>query len=616
MKKKIHAKIIVCMIIVIFSANVFLFATSYNVSANGYYLSLRTLVLGSGSTRIDYANFMKQQLARIGIDLNIHFMHWADWAVNPVSFSSYDINMIALTGGDTVSNIASIYQENSYFNFAGYRTDMDWDESLGTGKNEWYITHGKQIMPPNSEERIQHYHEWQNYMMDELLLVQPMFTKKHFEQSWSTLNGYNSCNGILQSWGKMSWNSLHPGQINTSEVVISDAAWSDLNPLFQDDDSSEFLSDAIQDPLFWKDYDRTYQPHLATNFEMINDTHVRIHLREGIKWQTDPDGHFTNEYFDVEDVYFTLFAWNELSNDQQLFDWLEDMKIIDKYTIDLFIDEDPNTPENKPYSEFLERITVNILPEHYLNQTLDYRGYPDVTHASWNTFATNCFGTGLFQLDEFDKWSATILTVNPDSWWLNNSIANDPNLDWENRFGDFSGGLTQLRVRIIPDSNIEREFEIGSIDISPISNSKPLSDDNFSIQHTTPNFIFMLMYNVLPIRYFFGSTEPCSNDPSITKGLAIRKAVSYALDRDEINSVVHGGNMKVTDYPIYEALGIWCNPNIIRYNHDLEMAKYYMELAGYAEPLIMGFEFADWLCFSFIISIFILTFKRKQRMRK
>jgi hypothetical protein len=30
--------------------------------------------------------------------------------------------------------------------------------------------------------------------------------------------------------------------------------------------------------------------------------------------------------------------------------------------------------------------------------------------------------------------------------------------------------------------------------------------------------------------------------------------------------------------------GIWCNPNIIRYNHDLDKAREYMELAGFDIP--------------------------------
>ncbi len=93
-------------------------------------------------------------------------------------------------------------------------------------------------------------------------------------------------------------------------------------------------------------------------------------------------------------------------------------------------------------------------------------GIPDVTHSSWNTFATHCFGTGLFNITDFNEGVETVLTVNPDCWWLNTTITSDPSLDWLNRFGAFTGGITKQRVRIIPDSQTALlEFEAGKLDI-------------------------------------------------------------------------------------------------------------------------------------------------------
>ncbi|MHA1443070.1 MAG: Loki-CTERM sorting domain-containing protein, partial [Candidatus Heimdallarchaeota archaeon] len=51
--------------------------------------------------------------------------------------------------------------------------------------------------------------------------------------------------------------------------------------------------------------------------------------------------------------------------------------------------------------------------------------------------------------------------------------------------------------------------------------------------------------------------------------------------RNELNSVIHRGEYTITDHPIYLKMGIWCNPNIIRYNHDLDKAREYMTKAGY-----------------------------------
>jgi len=56
-------------------------------------------------------------------------------------------------------------------------------------------------------------------------------------------------------------------------------------------------------------------------------------------------------------------------------------------------------------------------------------------------------------------------------------------------------------------------------------------------------------------RVNIGSQEPCEGDSNITIGLAIRKAISYAIDRNEINNVLFRGEFAVTDYPYYEVMG-------------------------------------------------------------
>ena len=424
-------------------------------------ITITAVTIATGD-RPDYLNLLKQQLAVIGINVDVKIYDWWDmWEIS--AFRNYDIFYLALSGGTVDPDYTGVYNENGSLNLSGYHTDMDYDEDLGTGINEWYLKEGTKIMPPYSEERIEHYWAWEQYLMDKILPLKPTFTTHNYQAYWSNLQGYNFSDGILQSWGKMSWDGSHFGQISTNELITTNFAWSDQNPLFQDDSASNQISDALMDRLIWYDSDMSAWPNLAKSYTMINSTHVRINCRGGIKWQSDPDGNFTDEYFDAEDVYFTLYSWAELSNDQQLYEWIEDMAIIDAYTIDIWIDGDPDTPENEPYSRFLERLSINILPEHYLNQTQLGDGVtPDFFHPSWNTFAIKSFGTGLFEIDTFTEGVETILKVNPDCWKLNTTITSDPDLNFVERFGDFSGGLDTWRIRIIPDLQTAlNEFEIG-----------------------------------------------------------------------------------------------------------------------------------------------------------
>jgi ABC-type transport system substrate-binding protein len=567
----------------------------------------------SGGVRPDYGNFLKQHCARIGINLDVIVQDWPTFVGELIAFRNFDICYVALTGGGADPDFSGVYDENGSLNLFGYHTDMDYDDALGTGKNEWYIRQGNLIMPPDSEERVAHYWEWEQYLMDKILPCQPTFAPQTYLALWSNLNGYNISDGILQSWGKMSFTGTHTGQSDNTELVVTDAAWSDLNPLFQDDTSSSFISNAALDPLIYYDADLSVWPHLAESYTMLDDTTIEVVAREGIPWGDDPDGLFLNEEFDIEDVYFTLFAWKYLSNDQQLFDWIEDL-VLDKAEnkLTVYIDGDPSTPEKEPYAPFLPSMSLNILPEHYLNQTQDVAGLPDATHASWNTFATSVFGTDLFEMDTFTEGVETILTVKTDCWKTNTTTTADPDLNWLARFGDFTGGLDTLRIRIIPDQQTALlEFEAGKTDLEgvtayPEKRDEYILNPDFNIQSDTTFYFGFFGYNMRPVRPVIGSYDPAVNDPSITKGLAIRKAISYALDRNELNSVIHRGEYTITDHPIYLKQGIWCNPNIIRYNHDLDKAREYMTKAGYVvTDTSPGFGF--WITLSSLMAIAVAS---------
>ncbi|MHA1355801.1 MAG: ABC transporter substrate-binding protein, partial [Candidatus Heimdallarchaeota archaeon] len=568
--------------------------------------------------RVDYLMLVKQQVARIGINLDVIGLDWATMVGELIAFRNFDLCYIALTGGGADPDFTGVYDENGSLNLFGYHTDMDYDDALGTGTNEWYMRQGNLIMPPNSEERVAHYWEWEQYLMDKILPCQPTFTPKAYTATWGNLNGYNISDGLLQSWGKMSWTGTHAGQASTNEIVIGDAPWSDLNPLFQDDTSSRFISGATMDPLIWYDADNSAWPHLAKSWTHINDTYVRITLREDIKWQVDPDGNFTDEYFDAEDVYFTFFAWSHSSGDcQGICEWLEEMVVVDKYTIDLYIDADSGTPENEPYAPYLPDISLKMLPEHYLNQTQDVGGWPDSTHVSWDTFATHCFGTGLFEIDTLTESVEAILTVNPDCWRLNSTLTNDPDLNWNERFGDFSGGLNQLRIRQL-DSNTEfAEFEFGGVDITDITSNPSKrelfeADPDISIQSAIMYYFGFIGYNMRPTRPVIGNPDPWDIDPSITKGLAVRKAISYAIDREEINQLLHGGEYTLTDHPIYAAMGVWCNPDIIKYNHDLAKALAYIEPWGSYTSIVIGTNYYPLFILSEVFLCMVFLFKKKK----
>lgn len=576
-----------------------------------------------GGIRPDYLNMLKQHLARIGINLDVYVLDWPTFVGELIVFRDFDICFVGIGSESADPDMTGVYNENGSLNLFGYHTSMDWDEDKGTGLNEWYMKQGTLMMPPDSPERVQHYWDWQQYLMDKICPLKPALTPEIWVCTWSNLYGYDFKKGTVQSWGHMGWDGAHLGQTSTNEFVEARAEWMDLNPLFQDDSDSALISKAIMDPLIWYDCDLSVRPHLATSWMMINDTHARISLREGIKWQTDPDGLFPNENFDAEDVYFTIYAWKHVSDETSSWAWVKDIEVLDQWTLDIFIDGDPSTPENEPYAPFLPSLKVLMLPEHYLNQTQLADGVtPDIHHSSWQKFTVDCFGTGLFVLDDFVEGVETVLTLNDDCWFLDPLVVKS-DMDFENRFGNFSSGLDTWRIKIItyyPSALLE--FEIGHLDIIGVTDmhgkiTQFSQDPDFDLQTKTKFRLSFYGYNMREDRIPIGSRELCPNDPSMTIGLAVRKAISYAIDRNEINQILHGGLYEHTYHPIYDALGIWCNPNIIRYEYDLDKAREYLVIAGYDIGYTPTDEtYLDFLSIISILCIVTVTFSFQKKRKK
>ncbi len=273
-------------------------------------------------------------------------------------------------------------------------------------------------------------------------------------------------------------------------------------------------------------------------------------------------------------------------------------------------------------STIFEALTQNILPEHYLNQTQIADGVtPNINDSSWGKFSDNCFGTSSLMINNIIP-NSEIKLINFNSSWLMNETINKSGMDFVNRFGA-NWDLSQLSIRII--KNVEtatEQFNNGYIDIlNLITNYHDINqyqlNPNYSVQRKIETSLSLLGYNLHEMRPIFGNRLPCINDPSISIGLAIRKAVSFAINRDEINNIVYNGSLFINDYPIFPNMGIWKNPNIVRYSHNIIKAKEYVTKAGYSTSTTENNSGFSWIItFSIlaISSIFIATkFKKSKK---
>ncbi len=538
---------------------------------------------------------LQEALEALNIAVNIHLLSWLDFLNEILSDYNFDITYLHFQELDPYTpDMSYLYSEAGSINLVGYETSLDWNTSLGNGENEWYLEQGLAMMPPDSSERIQHYWNWQQYLMNEILPVIPGFIDYYREANWANLAGYNYSKGVFQSWGKMSWSGLHPGQSSSNEFVTCEDStdWDELNPLFLDGFHEKFISNAITDPLVWFDPNEAAYPHIISSWSHINDTHVRLTVREGIKWQVDPDSLFPTEYVDVRDVYFTLFCQRNIGHRTDQFDWIDDMEIIDDYTLDIYIDDILATTENDLTDTYLRTLETNLIPEHYLNQTQEIDGItPDTSHSSWSKYSTQAFGTGLFELSSHTVGAETVLTNYSDCWRLNTTITADPALDWNRRFGDFSSGLDTLRVLNFSADNALAEFEKGNLD------KVYLFEHPEKINEFETNASIDVKSKLQPKFHFYGfnlreargtplqDRSVCPNNPDLTVGLAVRKAIAYAVNKTKINEDYFNGDYYNTEHPLSATSGVWLNPNIIKYEYNLTKAKEYLYYAGFETGL-------------------------------
>jgi len=120
-----------------------------------------------------------------------------------------------------------------------------------------------------------------------------------------------------------------PSYAQAVEVKIAlDAEPVSLDPHEQLSEGALQYSHTVFDPLVRWRKDGSFEPRLATSWEMINDKTMRLHLRKGVTFHS-------GNPFTASDVAFTLRRLKRSTDFKALFDVIVDSEIIDPYTIDI-----------------------------------------------------------------------------------------------------------------------------------------------------------------------------------------------------------------------------------------------------------------------------------------
>ncbi|MCE7740372.1 MAG: hypothetical protein KAU62_14780 [Candidatus Heimdallarchaeota archaeon] len=607
-----------------------------------------TFKTNGGGVRPDYGLYIAQYLREIGIEVEVRVEEWVVFIGTLYTTHNYDLGCVGLTGGGASPGARDIWTTEGSLNIFGLNTEMPYGNLSETMQDKGVIT-------VNPEERQALLYDWQQLMMDKIIPILPLYSSRGYDALWANTLGYDIRWGITDSLPYMSYAGYHDGQDSLDEFNLADANWKDLNPLISIDASSGFIQNLMMEPILQMNPD--YAPlrtGLVYEWEQIDETHYQFWMLDDVYWNPSynsterdsnsvpladiPTGELmlglkNNEYSDgtnqqvtAKDAVFAYVAWANtvVCARTSYTEFISEIYVdsLDELSFHIHVDGDPDTPEIEPYADMWPGLTFEPLPEFFLNSTDPTITYTEggvettglyegiLLTPQYVAYSSSAFGCGKYMYDYRIPNSVTVMKRSP-YWFGQGGI-------------DGSTGMTPfvetINVRVIPDNSAElAEFKAGKLDIGglsefPAERKQMQANPDFIVQSIVDSSMIFVFYNLR--RPFIGGVDnyeylDVPGKEEYTKGVAVRKAINYAINRDEMNAVLHDGEYWVAHSVIYPSQAFYYYNDIIKYNYDIDASLEWLEAAGYDIP-----ERTPFPVFGIIAAIGAAAFIAYYRKRK
>ena len=278
-----------------------------------------------------------------------------------------------------------------------------------------------------------------------------------------------------------------------------------------------------------------FEPGLATEWEWTDDTHLKLTLREGVKWHDGSD-------FTSADVVYTVGRFAEGSATASLYAAFDAANTVANGDYEVTI---AFKYAFAPAINFIAHNRAFIVSQNYVEEN------------GQQTFGQNPMGTGAFKFVEWVVGSHVTMVRNDEYWGTAPSYEN-------------------LTVRFIVDDTARMvALETGEIDIASEIQSEDIAravngEVPGVIGYTTPSYkVWYLSFNE--------NFEPFQKKE-------VRLAMAHAVDWEAACEVAGGMTVEAAQSCLastifgYEAQGV--------YEYDPELSKQLLAEAGYAD----GFE--------------------------
>ena len=260
-----------------------------------------------------------------------------------------------------------------------------------------------------------------------------------------------------------------------------------LNPLLTNNSDVQYILKLVYKPLLDISKDFELKPVLAKEYSRLNEKTYIIKLDENAFWH---DG----TKFSAEDVVFTIEAiknkWQSSVYYENVKN-IESIKVLDEYTIKIFLKEE------MPFFEY--KLVLPILPKHQYNENYELIGELTV-------------GTGEYK---FKSISDSIIVL------LNgNAKTKEIEIVLYDRNAKMYSDFMKQKLDIIITNNINYEEYIGTTWYKTVN----IEGRNF-------NYLLINQSN------------------NFLKDVALRKALNYVINKEEIIQKVYNRKYKKQEFP-------------------------------------------------------------------
>ncbi len=303
-----------------------------------------------------------------------------------------------------------------------------------------------------------------------------------------------------------------------------------LDPHFSGGTQDQIGTTLIYETLVEYDRDRNIVPKLAIEWKPIDSLTWEFKLRKGVLFHS-------GNTFNAEAVKFSIERCKESGPGSGYVGFIDNVEVVDEYTVKLHLEH-----EFGPILNHLCPGVVGMMDPKYVKE----KGEDIGQYAS---------GTGPFKLEEYIPGSKTVFVKNEEYW-------GEPTK------------LDLVEYRVIPETGT-RVMALRSGEVDLIENPPPHElptiekDDNLYVYVSPKTRTLFIGFNM--------QNENVGGE----ENLALRKAISFAINRKEITDYILEG----LGLPAYEGImppsvtGSSSDSSLIRKN-DIEKAKEILKEAG------------------------------------